>query len=108
MAELFTLSLGLTLIFELGYAWLWGVKGRDLILILLMNVLTNPLVVLWYHVHQDQNLLIHTVFPELIAIIVEIFILKRFAKDVRRPIQLGICINVFSYFLGMICVLIFF
>ena len=102
MIEILLLSLGLTLLFELGYAWFWGIKGRDLLLIIWMNLLTNPLVVLWYHTNQEMGWLISTLIPELSAIFAEIFLLKRFGKEIRRPVLLGICINVFSYSVGIL------
>ncbi len=40
------LSLGLTLLLEGTFVLVWGVRGRDLLLVLLANVLTNPAVVL--------------------------------------------------------------
>ena len=43
----FAISLGLTLLLELPVVYLWGVrKRRDLTLAVLVNVLTNPVVVL--------------------------------------------------------------
>lgn len=45
MLEIFALSLALTLLFELPVAWLWGLRGRQLVTILAANVMTNPLAV---------------------------------------------------------------
>lgn len=106
MHRFLILSLVLTLVLELFYAWIWGVRGKDFLVILLMNLLTNPRVVMWYNDHRELGLLIHTVLPELVAVITEILILKWFAKDIRKPVLLGICINTFSFFAGLIYVMI--
>lgn len=102
MVEALVWSLFLTLVFELGYALLWGVKAVDIPLILGMNVLTNPLVVLWNRHFAEAGYLIATVLPELCAIAAEVMLLSRFGKTVKRPVLLGICINVFSYFAGVL------
>lgn len=45
MAEIFAISLGLTLLLELPVAYLWGLRGRALVTVLAANVMTNPLAV---------------------------------------------------------------
>lgn len=45
MAEIFALSLGLTLLLELAVALCWGLRGRELVSVLAANVMTNPLAV---------------------------------------------------------------
>lgn len=45
MLETFALSLGLTLVFELPIAYLWGLRGQALGVVILANVMTNPLAV---------------------------------------------------------------
>ena len=45
MIEIFALSLALTLLFEVPIAWLWGLRGRQLLTVLVANVMTNPLAV---------------------------------------------------------------
>ena len=45
MIELFEASLALTLLFELPVAYLWGLRGRQLLTVLAANVMTNPLAV---------------------------------------------------------------
>ena len=108
MTEILLISLGMTLVLELAYAWLWGVKGKDFIVITVMNILTNPLVVLWHHYTADRGIWINTVLPELAAVIAEVLLLMRFGKPVQKPVSLGICINLFSYFVGFIINLLLF
>lgn len=45
MIEMFTMSLGLTLLFELPVAYLWGLRKRALLTVLAANLMTNPLAV---------------------------------------------------------------
>ena len=45
MIEVFAMSLGLTLLFELPIAYLWGLRKRALVTILAANLMTNPLAV---------------------------------------------------------------
>lgn len=102
MVERLILSLVLTLIFEMLYALGWKVRGKDLLIILWMNVLTNPLVVIFNYFTTDFGYLISTLLPELTAITAEAIILKRYGKNIYFPILLAVCINIFSYVLGVI------
>lgn len=45
MLKIFALSLGLTLAVELPIAYFWGLRRRQLVTVLLANVMTNPLAV---------------------------------------------------------------
>ena len=45
MVEIFAMSLGLTLLFELPIAYLWGLRRRELLTVLAANLMTNPLAV---------------------------------------------------------------
>lgn len=102
MIEALLPSLALTLLFELPFAWLWGAKKKDLIVVLLMNILTNPLVVMWYYSTWQLGFLISTVLPEVAAIVTEAFLLRKFAKNTPYPILLAVMINLFSYSIGVL------
>ena len=45
MLNIFALCLGLTLLFELPVAYFWGLRKRELLTVLVANVMTNPLAV---------------------------------------------------------------
>lgn len=102
MVEKLLLSLTLTLILELLYALGWKIHGNDLRIVIWMNVLTNPLVVLWNTWMSEAGYLISTLAPELAAVAVEAVLLKRFGKDISYPVLLALCINIFSYVSGLI------
>lgn len=100
------ISLILTLIFELLFAIIVGIKNKkDLILICLVNILTNPFVVLTYCIFlyfTNVNLILVTCLLELLAIAVEGIIYKFYGTKIKHPILFSILANVFSYVLGMI------
>lgn len=45
MLESFSVSLLLTLLMELPIAYLWGLRGRELVTVAVANLMTNPLAV---------------------------------------------------------------
>ena len=102
MIEALLPSLLLTLAFELPFAWLWGARKKDMLVVLWMNVLTNPLVVLWHYSTWQSGYWVSTVLPELAAIITEAILLRKFAKDTPYPVLLGIVVNLFSYSAGVL------
>lgn len=102
MIEALLPSLFLTQFFELPFAWLWGAKKKDLLVVLLMNILTNPLVVMWHYSTWELGFLISTVLPELAAIVTEATLLRKFTKDTPYPVLLGVMINLFSYSAGVV------
>lgn len=102
MIEALLPSLVLTQAFELPFAWLWGAKNKDLLVVLLMNILTNPLVVMWHYSTWQYGFVISTVLPELAAIVTEAILLRKFTKDTPYPVLLGVFINLFSYSVGVV------
>ena len=102
----YVIALGLTLAFELGLALIWGIRKRDLILVVLVNVLTNPAVNLIHSLLLGQSLLFHTVLPELAAVAVEALLYCRLENSIRRPVLFAILANLFSYSMGLILMLV--
>ncbi len=102
MVERLALCLVLTLIFELGFALAWGAGKKNLLLLILVNVLTNPLVVLWHDSHIENTYFLSTLLPEVCAVIVEAVLLKAFGKQIRYPVLLAVCMNIFSYSVGVL------
>ena len=98
-------SLGLTLVFELAFALLWGLRGRDLLLCALVNLLTNSIVVFctlcWRHYGPDPAWL-PVPFLELLAVLTEGHFYRRDGQRVRRPFLFSLCANAFSYGLGLL------
>lgn len=93
-------SLGLTLALELAFAWVWGVRGRGLTLVVLMNLLTNPAVVTlhWVSVHRlGLPSWPVTAILELAAVVAEGFCCR---GVLRRPWVFAFLINLFSFSAG--------
>ena len=94
------ISLGLTLLLELGFALVWGVRKKGLILVLLMNILTNPVVVFLYTISVSVlgwTGFLPVLILELAAIVVEGFCCRGF---IQKPWLFVLCVNCFSYFTG--------
>lgn len=96
-------SLALTLVLELGFALLWGVGRRDLLLVALANVLTNPAVVLCHTLtalFHPAALIPVTFALEAGAVLAEG---RLFATrgDIRFPWGFSLCANLFSFSIGM-------
>lgn len=90
------ISFLLTLSIEGIYGYLWGLRGKDLYLLFLVNLLTNPAVVL-------INAMTGAVFlPELTAVLVEGALYRFLGEKVSYPWLFSLSVNVFSYSLGCV------
>ena len=95
-------SLVLTLALELGFALLWGMEKRDLPLAALVNVLTNPVVVLSHMAARGSCpgcLWAVTLALEAGAVGVEGWFYHSRGR-VRFPWAFALCANLFSYTVG--------
>jgi len=94
------ISLALTLAFELAFALLCGIRSKpDLLLIILVNIVTNPTVVLIYHLYPSRWIKLPL---ELAAISVEAIYYLRYARGINHPILFSIGANCFSFILGTV------
>ena len=104
------ISLGLTLLFESIFFFIVGKRNKkDLLLVILVNTLTNPIVVLFYWIaYYCPNLNQHiALIPlEIFAILTEGFIYSRYAQSINRPYLFSLAANLFSFSLGFILQLI--
>lgn len=101
------ISLALTLLLELTFAWFWGVRGRGLTLVILMNILTNPAVVTLHFLCTavfGWNELLPVLLLETAAIVTEGFCCRGM---IRNPWKFAICVNLFSYLTGELLQLFF-
>ena len=95
-------SLALTLLLEGFCALLWKVEQRDMPLLFLANLLTNPVVVLCRHgaaALWPEGLVLATLLLELWAVGTEGY-LYRTRSRIRRPWRFSIGANLFSYIIG--------
>ncbi len=94
----FALSLLLTLVFEGVIALAWGVRKRDLLLFVLVNVLTNPVAVLLHALFPGLGV---TAVLEAGVVLVEGALYQRLGYAVRRPWLFSLCANIFSFCMGL-------
>ena len=92
MLEIFAMSLGLTLAIELPIAYLWGLRGRQLLTVLAANLMTNPLAVA-LHLSGVPQLPI-----ELGVVIAEGFAYSRHFE--KSPRLLALVSNALSWGIG--------
>lgn len=111
MIRMFGISLALTMVTELAIAFLFGLRTREnVLLVVLVNVLTNPAAVLcnWlcrlylpYYNRVPVQLVI-----EAAVVIVEAFVYCCFARDgqrqIKRPVILALTANGCSWLLGVL------
>jgi len=100
------ISLALTLIFETIFFFLAGKRlGKDLLLLVLVNVITNPLVVLCHSLafyYSQLNAALLLIPLEVFAIVCEGALYKRFGQEFKRPYLFSLSANSFSFAAGVL------
>ena len=100
------ISLLATLVLEAGFFWLTGKRNkRDFLLLVLVNLVTNPVVVLLLYLtywFTNLNYIAVTVVLELSAVLVEGLYYKKFGQEFKRPFLFSLGANAFSYGIGLI------
>ena len=98
------MSLALTLALESAFFFLTGKRNRkDLLLLQMVNVLTNPLVVFSYWLlarYTVVDLILATIILELLAVLAEGYYYRKYGQDFKRPWVFSACANLFSYSCG--------
>lgn len=100
------ISLCLTIVLEILFAVIVGIRGkRDLLLLILVNILTNPPTVFTYYLlayYTSWNRWVIQIPLEIIVILVEAYYYKSYGKEFRRPFLFSLLANLFSYGIGVI------
>lgn len=103
------ISLALTEVLELAFCIIaWRLRGREIAVCALVNVVTNPPVVLSYYLTSQRlyacgeaRLLPLLIFVlEVCAVTVEWLFYRR-CTDKKHPFLLSLTANAFSYFAGL-------
>ena len=101
-----TVSLGMTVILEEAFGRMAGVRdGWDMVLIALVNLLTNPAVVLVYHlnrIYPVTNPYCAAVILEIGAVAAEGICYRAAARGIRHPWIFSAGANLFSYTAGLV------
>ena len=105
LGQALAISLGITLILELAFALFWGIRDHhDLRLAVLVNVLTNTIVVFVYYYVRLRRLPLNygwiTIVMETFAVVTEALLYKKFSRTVQRPWLFSLSANAFSYAVG--------
>ena len=99
-------SLILTVALETGFFLLVGKRNKkDLLLLILANIITNPAVVLLYWLasaYTDWNRIIIKIPLELFAVLTEGYYYKKYGRDFKRPYIFSVSANAFSFIIGVI------
>ncbi len=107
--EMFAVSLGMTIVLEaLVMIGLGEHSKKNMLLLLLINIFTNPMAVYLSYVGNYlirlPNILIQVPI-EIFVILVEVGIYKWFSKDenwnIKKPILLGTLANIISWSVGL-------
>lgn len=93
LLKMFGISLALTLAIELPAAFLWGLRGRQLAVVALANVMTNPLAVALSWVGLPQ------IPIEIAVVLAEGFTYRSFFE--KRPVLLAVASNALSWGIGL-------
>ena len=100
------LSLLLTLVLEEVFALIWGLRGwRERAVVALVNLLTNPAVVLLYHLSTSlwgMSAVWATLVLECAAVAVEWQCYKRCSEQLKHSFLFALLANVISYSIGCI------
>ena len=98
------LSLSLTLAFESGFFLLIGKRDKkDLLLLLLVNAITNPVVVLSFWMvalYTDWHARLFLIPLELFAVLTEGRYYQKHGRDFRRPYIFSLAANMISFGAG--------
>ena len=106
-----TISLFLTIVLEIGFFILAGRRftskrdKKDYLLVVLVNVLTNPVVVLIFWLtteYTDWNTVMILMPLELFAVLAEGFYYKKYGSSFRRPYLFSTAANMFSFGIGVL------
>lgn len=99
-------SLILTIVLETVLGSFLGIRSKDdLILLCMVNLLTNPVAVLTSYLARGLlpfSIRRFQIFLELIVVVVEGFYYKRYSKKIRHPWLISIVLNVSSYGCGIL------
>jgi len=101
MLKALGISLALTLLLESLYGLLWRLKDRrDWLLLLLVNVVTNPIVVSLYCCISNTWAFVAAL--EIAAVLTEWLAYRKWGRDTRPAFLFALCANCFSFFAGLL------
>ena len=109
MLEPYLKPLLLTILFELFGAYVLGIrKKKDFILVVLSNILTNPLLVyislfLMYHLDVARGQIITYAVLEPLVVYAEYLLYRNYLLSDKNPFCLSLYLNLISILGGILC-----
>jgi len=104
--ETLLISLLLTEVLELCFAYILKIRNKsDLLLVLVVNVITNPPVVLLSYLFNTRTgvpQFLTVSVLETAAILTEGLYYRRYAEAIKRPFLFSLGVNAFSYLTGLL------
>jgi hypothetical protein len=106
-----SLSFVLTIVLEAGFFLIVGKRDkRDFLLLVLVNILTNPIVVLIFWlvaVYTDCNPYIVLIPLEISAVMTEGFYYRKYGRCFSRPFIFSLSANMVSFGVGELIDMLF-
>lgn len=104
-------SLVLTLLIELTIAIVLGIRGKDLLRITFINILTNVtlnIIVSLLYLVMNNNIVFYVIVPifEILVFYIEGTYFKKLDNSIISPYKLSILLNGFSYGYSFVYLLI--
>ena len=100
------ISLILTLIVEIGFFYIIGKRNKkDLLLVVLVNILTNPSIVSIYWIltlYTSINQIMIKILLEFSAVIAEGYYYRKYGMDFKRPYLFSFAANSISFGTGIL------
>ena len=97
------LALLMTEAIEIPVCLLWGMRGRDLLFVVLANVLTNPLLNVLYAIAYLYTPIPHAVLAVLeISAVAAEWIVYRRATGAKHPFLASLTANAASFGIGLL------
>ena len=108
MAKAYLIPLFLTILIEETAAYIMGLRGKDLLLVLLVNVITNPVLVtlsltLMYYISVGTGQILTYLILEPIVIYVEYRFFKMYLSANRYPSPLSLILTLSSITARILC-----
>jgi len=104
----FLKPLFLTLLFEVPVSFLMGIRRKDLLLVVLVNMITNPLLclvcrILMYNLGIGTYYYFFLAILEILVVYVEYLYFHRYLSDGKSALRLSLILNLVSFIGGLIC-----
>ena len=109
--NMFAFSLGLTIIIEIIFARLWGLKTKkETLLVVLVNILTNPAAVFFAWISficlGSEWYIPAQCIIEVVVVVVEANVYLNFAFkegwNIKKPLKFAIMVNMLSWLFGVV------